>query len=184
MSINAFSLSFFISHLVKQVCYQRPARGLAAFLYRAPALDSERFDSVLEGTELTLLAEENGFYLIKTADNRLGWVGKGQTAEDTALLDSVPELEKGSWIYRCGDGEKNTFAVKFDGKLADIYRQSDGGHVKQSWVLSMRRIWLNGKYFIWDGEQFTSRDEYKTPEGMIHYTITPDTDGLYEKLAG
>ena len=67
--------------------------GVAAFLFKAPALDSEKFDAILEGTELTLLAEENGFYLIKTADRRLGWIGKGQTAEDTSLLESLPELE-------------------------------------------------------------------------------------------
>ena len=158
--------------------------GVAAFLFKAPALDSEKFDAILEGTELTLLAEENGFYLIKTADRRLVWIGKGQTAEDTSLLESLPEMEDSCWIYSCGEGERNTFAVKFNGKWADFYRQSDGAHIKQSWVLSMRRVLLNGQYFIWDGEQFTSRDEYKTPGGKIRYTITPDTEGLYEKLAG
>ena len=93
-------------------------------------------------------------------------------------------MEDSCWIYSCGEGERNTFAVKFNGKWADFYRQSDGAHIKQSWVLSMRRVLLNGQYFIWDGEQFTSRDEYKTPGGKIRYTITPDTEGLYEKLAG
>ena len=126
---------------------------------------SKRPRSTRKSSKLTLLAEENGFYLIKTADRRLGWIGKGQTAEDTSLLESLPELEDSCWIYSCGEGERNTFAVKFNGKWADIYRASDGAHGRQTFVLSMRRVLLNGQYFIWDGEQFTSRDEYKTPGG-------------------
>ena len=89
--------------------------GVAAFLFKAPKLDMELyFDDVLEGTELTVLAKENEFYLVKMSGHRLGW------------------------------------------------------------ILSGRRVWVNERYFIWDGEQFVSRDEYWTPQGMTRFTITLD----------
>ena len=160
--------------------------GVAAFLFKAPKLDMELyFDDVLEGTELTLLAKENDFYLAKLADRRLGWICVGQTSEDTALLDSVPDLSEGSWIYRMGEGEKNTFVVEFGPKrIATLQRVSDGARVNSGWILSGRRVWLNDRYFIWDGEQFVSRDEYWTPQGMTRFTVSADTEGLADKAAG
>lgn len=160
--------------------------GVAAFLFTEAKLDTKLvFDNVLEGTELTLLAKENEFYLVKLADRRVGWICIGQTAEDTSLLDSVPDLSEGSWIYRRGEGERNSFAVRFGEKRkATMLRSSDGARIGSSWTLSGRRVRLDNKYFIWDGEQFVSRDEYKSAEGRIRYTITADTEGLYDKLAG
>ena len=160
--------------------------GVAAFLFSEAKMDTKlAFDNVLEGTELTLLAKENDFYLVKLADRRVGWIGVGQTAEDTALLDSVPDLSEGSWIYERGDGERNCFAVRFtEGRKATMLRSSDGARIGSSWILSGRRVRLDNRYFIWDGEQFVSRDEYRGPEGKIRYTIKPDAEGLYDKLAG
>lgn len=166
--------------------------GVAAFLFKAPKLkDKLIIGNVLEGTELTLLAKETDtknkvdFYLVKMAPNRLGWICVGQTAEDTALLDSVPELSEGSWIYSRGEGDANRFAVQFGEKRrATLLRVSDGARIGSGWILSERRVFLDNKYFIWDGEQFVSRDEYKSAEGRIRYTITRDTEGLYDKLAG
>lgn len=166
--------------------------GVAAFLFKAPKLkDKMIIDNVLEGTELTVLAKETDtknnvdFYLVKMPFNRLGWICVGQTAEDTALLDSVPDLSEGSWIYSRGEGEKNSFAVRFGEKRrATLLRASDGARLGSGWILSERRVRLDDKYFIWDGEKFVSRDEYKGAEGKIRYTITRDTEGLYDKLAG
>jgi len=158
--------------------------GVAAFLFTAPKADMElHFDDVLEGTELTLLAEENGFYLAKMDGNRLGWIGKGMTAEDTALLDSVPDLREGVWVLSMGEGEKNTFAVKFGEKYsAVVIRPCDGAKLFSGWILSGRRVWLTEQYFIWDGENFVSRDEYLTAQGKIRYTISFDAEGKYQDL--
>ena len=150
--------------------------GVASFLFKAPKLDMELyFDDVLEGTELTVLAKENDFYLVKMAGHRLGWICVGQTAENNDLLESVPELKEGTWTYRMGEGEKNTFTVAFGEKRsAELTRQSDGAKIRSGWILSGRRVWVNERYFIWDGEQFVSRDEYWTPQGMTRFTITLD----------
>lgn len=158
--------------------------GVAAFLFKAPKPDMDlHFDDVLEGTELTVLAEENGFYLVKMAGNRLGWIGVGQTAEDTALLDSVPDLKEGVWVLSMGEGEKNTYAVQFgEGRIATLARSSDGAKLRSGWILSGRRVWVNEKYFIWDGESFVSRDEYQTAAGKIRYTLSFDADGKYNDL--
>ena len=160
--------------------------GVGAFLFKAPKLDMELyFADVLEGTELTVLARENEFYLVKMSGNRLGWICVGQTSEDTKLLDSVPDLNEGKWIYSMGEGEKNTFVIEFGPKrIATLTRVSDGAHVNSGWILSGRRVWVNERYFIWDGEQFVSRDEYWTPQGMARFTITADTEGVADKLAG
>ena len=153
--------------------------GVASFLFKAPKLDMELyFDDVLEGTELTVLAKENEFYLVKMSGHRLGWICVGQTVENTDLLDSVPELKEGTWTYRMGEGEKNTFTITFGEKRsAEIVRQSDGAKIRSGWILSGRRVWVNERYFIWDGEQFVSRDEYWTPQGMTHFTISQDKVG-------
>ena len=158
--------------------------GVAAFLFKAPKLDMDLyFADVLEGTELTVLAEENGFYLVKMDRNRLGWICAGMTAEDTSLLDSVPDLQEGVWVLSMGESEKNTFAVKFGEKrIATLARVSDGAKIGTGWILSGRRVWVNKMYFIWDGEQFVSRDEYLTAAGKIRYTISFDADGKYKDL--
>ena len=160
--------------------------GVAAFLFTAPKLDNELiFDEVAEGTELTLLAEENDFYLVRIEPRRVGWICVGQTAADTSLLDSVPDLREGTWIYKRGEGDKNCFAVQFGEKrMARLVRVSDGGRLGSGWILSGRRVRLDDKYFIWNGEAFVSRDEYQTPEGNIRFTITTDTEGLYDRLTG
>lgn len=175
--------SWLSSYETRYVC---ASGGVAAFLFKAPEVDMDElyFDDVLEGTELTLLAEENGFYLVKFGKRGLGWIGKGQTAEDTSLLDSVPQLEGSSWLYKLGEGEGNGYAVKFGAKRsASAIPQSGGVHFAWSWVLSGRRVLLDGKYFIWDGEKFVSRDEYLTPQGMVRFTLVPDAEGLYDKLS-
>ena len=158
--------------------------GVAAFLFTAPKLDMDlRFDDVLEGTELTLLAEENGFYLVKFGRRGLGWICKEMTAEDTALLVSVPDLREGVWVLSMGEGEKNTFAVKFGEKRsAMLIRPCDGAKLRSGWILSGRRVWLNEQYFIWDGENFVSRDEYLTGTGLVRYTIKPDAEGIGSAL--
>ena len=163
--------SWLNSYETRYVC---SSGGVAAFLFKAPVLDMDLyFDDVLEGTELTLLAEENGFYLAKMPGHRLGWICVGQTSEDTSLLDSVPDLSEGSWIYRMGEGEKNTFSVTFGPKrIATLERQSDGARVSSGWVLSGRRLWLNDRYFVWDGENFVSVVEFWTPQGKTHFTVS------------
>lgn len=159
--------------------------GVAAFLYTAPVTASTQFDNVIEGTELTLLAKENEFYLVKTPDGRVGWVGEAQTAEDTHLLDSVPSLDGSFWIYHKGPGDENSYAVQFSAnrRVAGV-RLSDGKRFATDWTLSMRRVKFDGIYFAWDGEQFLSRDEFSTPEGKMHYSIVPDAERLYEQLTG
>lgn len=179
--------SWLNSYETRYVC---SSGGVAAFLFKAPVLDMDLyFDDVLEGTELTVLAKQSDkrgyeFYLVKMADRRVGWICVGQTAEDTALLDSVPELTEGSWLLKMGEGEKNTFAVQFGPKRsATMLRASDGAKLLSGWILSGRRVLLDGKYFIWDGESFVSRDEFQTVQGNIRFTVEPDAEGLFDRLA-
>ena len=165
--------------------------GVAAFLFKAPKMDMDlKFDNVLEGTELTLLAKETDtkndveFYLVKLEDRRVGWICVSQTAEDLTLLESVPDLGEGSWILQKGEGEKNGFAVSFGAqRQATMLRLSDGARLRSGWILSGRRLRVDEKYFIWDGEQFVSQSEFTTPQGKIRYTVTADTEGLYDQLA-
>lgn len=154
--------------------------GVAAFLFRAPSLESEKFDTALEGMELTLLARRNDFYLIKTPDKRVGWICAGCTSDNTDLVDSVPEIEGTVWVVHRGDDGKNDLVVRFNEKrMADVYYVSNGAHLRTGWILSIRRVLIDDTYYVWDGEQFVSRDEFRGPDGsMIHYTVTPDTDNL------
>ena len=165
--------SWLSSYETRYVC---SSGGVAAFLFRAPKLDMElHFDDVLEGTELTLLAKENDFYLVKLADRRVGWISVGQTAEDRSLLDSVPDLKDGSWILCKGEGDRNCFRIEFGAdRSAKLVRVSDGARIRTGWILSGRRLRLEDRYFIWDGEQFVSRDEFTTPQGALHYTVSPE----------
>lgn len=159
--------------------------GVAAFLYKAPMTGADQFDNVIEGTPLTLLARENEFYLVKTEDGRVGWVGEIQTAEDTHLLDSVPSFDGTYWIYHKGAGDENSYACLFSAnRRAAGARISDGKRFASDWTLSMRRVKFDGLYFAWNGEEFVSRDEFDTPEGKIRYTISPDAEQLYDRLAG
>ena len=154
--------------------------GVAAFLYYAPVSGSETFDNVLDGSPLTLLAYENGFYLVKTENGRVGWVAEIQTDEDTHILDSLPTLEGSYWIYRKGAGDENSYACFFgaDRRVAGT-RLSDGKRLSSTWALSMRRVKFDNMYFVWDGEQFVSRDEYNGPEGKIRYYLEPDPAQRY-----
>ena len=159
--------------------------GVAAFLYKAPMTGADQLDNVIEGTQLTLLARENEFYLVKTEDGRVGWVGEIQTAEDTHLLDSVPSFDGTYWIYHKGTGDEKSYACLFSAnRRAAGARISDGKRFASDWTLSMRRVKFDGLYFAWNGEEFVSRDEFDTPEGKIRYTIVPDAEQLYDQLAG
>ena len=165
--------------------YVQSSGGVAAFLFKAPDLEADKLDPVLEGEELLLLAKQGDFYLAKLSRHRLGWICVGQTAEDTALLDSVPDLKEGVWVYKRGPeaGEKDTFAIDFTtDRMMKIVRVSDGAQLPQSWVLSGRRVWLDNRYFIWDGEQFVSRDTYPSSSGPVHYTLSLDAAGTYKDL--
>lgn len=165
--------------------------GVGAYLFKAPKLDMDLyFEDVLEGTELTLLAKETDtknkvdFYLVKMSGRRLGWICVGQTAEDNSLVESVPDLSEGTWILSKGEGEKNTFAVQFGPKRqATLLRASDGARLRAGWILSMRRVRVDDINLVWDGEQFVSQYEYTTAQGKIRYTLTPDTEGLYDSLS-
>ena len=163
--------------------YVQSSGGVAAFLFVAPRLDADKLDPVLDGTELLLLAEQDGFYLAKMDGHRLGWICVGQTAEDTALLDSVPDLTEGVWIYERGPGEGQSFALKFrEGRRVDVVKLSDETRCNRGWILSQRRILIDDLYLIWDGEQFVSRDEYWTREGKLRYTLRLDEAGQYANL--
>lgn len=181
--------SWLSSYETRYVC---SSGGVAAFLFKAPKLDNDLvFDNVLEGTELTLLAKETDtknnvdFYLVKLADRRVGWICVGQTSEDTKLLDSVPELKEGTWILKLGESDKDTYAVKFGAqRTATLLRLSDGRRFTSHWILSCRRVRVKEMYLTWNGEEFVGRTQYKTADGKVYCTLTADTEGLYDKLAG
>ena len=79
----------------------------------------------------------------------------------------------GEWILCKGEGDRNSFSVEFgSNRAATLTRVSDGGHIRTSWILSGRRLRLDNAYYIWDGEQFVSRDEYTTVQGKLHYTVS------------
>lgn len=164
--------------------YVQSSGGVGAYLFTAPKLEMDLyFADVAEGEELTLLAQQNGFYLAKMSGHRLGWICVGQTSEDRALLDSVPELTEGTWILKMGEGEKNTFAVQFGPKrIATLVRESDGAKLTTGYVLSGRRILIQDRKYIWDGEQFVSSIEFQTPQGMTYFTISADNEGLFDSL--
>ena len=58
-----------------EVKYVKTKYGNSAYLRNAPDNSAiERSKTVKEGEEVTVLARENGFSLVKTKDERLGWV--------------------------------------------------------------------------------------------------------------
>ena len=69
-------------------------------------------------------------------------------------------------------------------RLATILRESDGARLVTGWVLSGRRVLITERSFVWDGEQFVTWQEFWTPQGMKQLTLSRDTEGLYDKLAG
>ena len=158
--------------------------GVAAYLFSEPKLGQPDLivDTVCEGAELTVLAERGEFYRVRIADGRCGWICKSQTAETRELLDSVPELIGSCWIYETGEGDQNTYAIRFDSRrFAEVMRVSKGAPVRWEWTISSRRVWIDGNYFVWDGEQFVPNLDLatSTKSGL---SLRPDTEGLFDKL--
>ena len=61
--------------------YVRASRGRAAYLRYAPDLDYGYFDLVKEGTEVTILARQDGASLAKVRDGVVGWIGSSQLGD-------------------------------------------------------------------------------------------------------
>ena len=54
--------------------YLRTRHGVRAYLRYEPSADSGHYDYVYEGAQVTVLARENGYSLVKTNDGMAGWV--------------------------------------------------------------------------------------------------------------
>ena len=61
--------------------YVRASRGRAAYLRYTPDLDDGYFDLVKEGTEVTILARQDGASLAKVKDGVVGWIGSSQLGD-------------------------------------------------------------------------------------------------------
>jgi len=61
--------------------YVRASRGRAAYLRYTPDLDDGYFDLVREGTEVTILARQDGASLAKIKDGVVGWIGSNQLGD-------------------------------------------------------------------------------------------------------
>lgn len=137
--------------------YAYAPHGAAVYIYKGPSLGYEKVNGeygVADGTELTLLALENGMYLVKTGNGLLGWINTSGTIE-TRLIDSMPQLAGSYWIYSKGTGDAYTFACKFDSSLKLVgFRLSDGKKVTWTCRSAGRVLVFDEMKFIWDGEQF------------------------------
>ena len=137
--------------------YVYAPHGAAVYIYKGPSLGYEKVNGkygVADGTEITLLALENGMYLVKTGNGLLGWINTSGTIE-TRLIDSMPQLTGSYWIYSKGTGDAYTFACKFDSSLKLVgFRLSDGKKVTWTCRSAGRVLVFDEMKFIWDGEQF------------------------------
>lgn len=142
----------------RETRYAYAPHGAAVYIYKGPSLGYEKVNGeygVADGTELTLLALENGMYLVKTGNGLLGWINTSGTIE-TRLIDSMPQLAGSYWIYSKGTGDAYTFACKFDSSLKLVgFRLSDGKEVTWTCRSAGRVLVFDEMKFIWDGEQFT-----------------------------
>ena len=59
----------------------RASRGRAAYLRYTPDLNDGYFDLVKEGTEVTILARQDGASLAKVKDGVVGWIGSSQLGD-------------------------------------------------------------------------------------------------------
>jgi len=138
--------------------YAFAPHGAAVYIYKGPSFGYEKVNGeygVADGTELTLLALENGMYLVKTGNGLLGWISTSGTIE-TRLIDSMPQLMGSYWIYSNGTGDDYTFACKFDSSLKLIgFRLSNGEKVTWTCRSAGRVLVFDDMKFIWDGEQFS-----------------------------
>ena len=57
-----------------ETLYVRTRHGVRAYLRYSPDSNSDYYDYVYEADAVTVLARENGFSLVKTADGKVGWV--------------------------------------------------------------------------------------------------------------
>ncbi len=57
-----------------ETLYVRTRHGVRAYLRYSPAENSDYYEYVYEADAVTVLARENGYSLVKTADGKVGWV--------------------------------------------------------------------------------------------------------------
>lgn len=141
----------------RETRYVFAPHGSAVYIYSGPSFSFEKVNAqygVADGTEVTILALENGMYLFKTAYGLLAWINTSGVIE-TRLIDSLPQLTGSYWIYSKGAGDAYTYACKFDStKRIEGFRLSDGKKMAWDCRLSGRVLVLDGTKLLWDGEQF------------------------------
>ena len=141
----------------KELRYAYAPHGAAVYLYSGPGRDYDKVNGeygVTDGTELTLLALENGMYLVKTSSGLLGWIGSNGVIE-TRLIDTMPLLTGSYWVYTKGSGDAYTYACKFSSTKELVgFRLSDGRRVTWSCRSAGRVLVFDDMKFLWDGEKF------------------------------
>ena len=108
--------------------YVKTKHGVCAYLRYEPSSDSDYFDYVYEKDEVTILARENGFSLVKVTDGVAGWVtssvlvdsypsSNGKDSGNTARRSNTREITEPEW-YKWLDSYETKYVKTKDGVRA------------------------------------------------------------------
>lgn len=163
--------------------YVQSTGGVSIYLCYGPSAESGHFDTVNEGEEVTVLAEENGFCLVICSRNRIGWCKKGLIVYNWERIAPAPSFDETYWIYRMGQTNGSTFACLFHSNgTFNSFSMSGAMGLDCSYTLSGRRLVIDGAKFVWDGTRYVSVDTYEMMNGYDHMYVEPDPDANYEYL--
>lgn len=159
--------------------YVQSTGGVSIYLCYGPSAESGHFDTVNEGEEVTVLAEENGFCLVICSRNRIGWCKKGLIVYNWERIAPAPSFDETYWIYRIGPTNGTTYACLFHSNgTFNSFSISGIGH-DGSYTLSGRRLVLDGTVFVWDGSRYVSDSYYDMMDVRDHVCVEPDPDKNY-----
>lgn len=134
-----------------KVRYVEASGGVSIYLIPEPR-SSKHFDEVADDVQVTVLAEQDGYSLVRTADGRVGWVTGKFLVKDSERISRIPDLDNTYWTYYDGSV---FYDCKIVGKTLYGYNTDTGEPVEEKVLTQGRRLKIFGVHFVWNGSGFT-----------------------------
>lgn len=156
--------------------YVLASAGECIYLVPEPR-KSGHIDTVNDDVKVTVLAEQDGYALIKTPDGRVGWVNGKYLVTDSERISRIPDLDGTYWRYHDGD---DLYQCRIIGKTLYACNAETGEYLEKTIAVSGRRLKGFGVHFVWNGTYFAGGSgKYleRDPDEMYDYTpVSPDAD--------
>lgn len=166
-----------------KVRYVEASGGVSIYLIPEPR-SSKHFDEVADDVQVTVLAEQDGYSLVRTADGRVGWVTGKFLVKDSERISRIPDLDNTYWTYYDGSV---FYDCKIVGKTLYGYNTDTGEPVEEKVLTQGRRLKIFGVHFVWNGSGFTGssgKKLYTDTECMYDFTcVSPDDEDYLDWAA-